>query len=150
MRQHYGHKARILHWCTDQAMTHALAGMELTAAQGQVMGYLAHRQEPPCAKDIEDAFRLSHPTVSGILSRLEKKGFIGFRPDEKDRRIKRICILPKGEKCLETMHQTIRENDRKMVEGFTEEEKKLFAEYLERAIANMGREQCHCKEEGRT
>ena len=77
----YGHYARILHWCTDQAITSALAQMDLTASQGHIMGYLAHRDQPPCSRDIEEAFRMSHPTVSGLLSRLEKKGFIEFRSD---------------------------------------------------------------------
>ena len=122
MNTHYGHLARILHWCTDQAMTNALTQMDLTAAQGHIMGYLVHRKEAPCARDIEEAFHLSHPTVSGLLSRLEKKGFIEFRPDEKDRRCKRIYILPKGHECTEMMHQTILYNEQRMVEGFSETE----------------------------
>ena len=67
---------RILHWCADQAMTNALATMDLTAAQGHIMAYLDHQKAPPCPKDIEEAFHLSHPTVSGLLARMEKKGFI--------------------------------------------------------------------------
>ena len=140
---HYGHYARILHWCTDQAMTAALAEMDLTAAQGHIMGFIAHRPAPPCCRDIEEAFRLSHPTVSGLLSRLEKKGFIEFRADETDRRIKRVYIQPKGRECIETMHNTIQENEERMVQGFTEEEKELFRDFLARAIANMGGSPCH-------
>ena len=138
MDVHYGHLARMLHWCTDQSMTNALAGMELTAAQGHVMGYLAHQKEPPCPKDVEEEFHLSHPTVSGILSRLEQKGFIALLPDEKDRRCKRIHILPKGRECLELMHNTILANEERMVRGFTPEERAQFAELLRRAISNMG------------
>ena len=142
MNTHYGHLARILHWCTDQAMTNALTQMDLTAAQGHIMGYLVHRREAPCARDIEEAFHLSHPTVSGLLSRLEKKGFIEFRPDEKDRRCKRIYILPKGHECTEMMHQTILHNEQRMVEGFSEAEKAQFSELLQRAISNMGCSPC--------
>lgn len=138
MDVHYGHLARILHWCTDQSMTNALAGMDLTAAQGHVMGFLAHQKEPPCPKDVEEVFHLSHPTVSGILSRLEQKGFIAQLPDEKDRRCKRIHILPKGQECLELMHNTILANEERMVRGFSLEERELFADFLRRAIANMG------------
>jgi DNA-binding MarR family transcriptional regulator len=129
-------------------MTNALAGMELTAAQGHIMGYLAHRQEPPCSKDIEEAFHLSHPTVSGLLARLEKKGFIEFRPDETDRRCKRIYILEKGRQCHNVMHQTIMDNEARMVEGFSEEEKERFYELLNRAIDNMGGNPCTRREKG--
>ena len=34
--------------------------------------------------------------MSGILSRLEKKGFIELRPDPADKRCKRIYVLDKG------------------------------------------------------
>lgn len=119
-------------------MTNALASMELTAAQGHIMGFITHRETPPCARDIEEAFHLSHPTVSGLLSRLERKGFIAFRPDENDRRCKRICVLPKGLELDETMHRIIRDTEDQMVQGFTEEEQAQFAHFLTRAIENMG------------
>jgi len=151
LRQHYGHRIRILHWCADQAMTGALAQMELTAAQGRIMGYLAHRKTPPCSRDIEEEFHLSHPTVSGLLSRLEKKGFIEFRPDPDDRRCKRIYILEKGLQCTDTMHKTILENEERMVRGFTPEEKEQFLSFLNRAITNMGVSPCkNHKEESET
>ena len=134
---------RILHWCTDQSMTSALEAMDLTAAQGHIMGYLTHCQSPPCPRDVEEVFHLSHPTVSGILSRLEKKGFLELRPDENDRRCKRICILSKGRQCHETMHQTILSNENRLVQDFTEEEKRIFSDLLTRAIANMGGSPCH-------
>lgn len=149
MKKLYGHRIRILHWCTDQSMTNALAEMELTAAQGHIMGYLAHADKPPCPRDLEEAFHLSHPTVSGLLARLEKKDFIEFRPDETDRRCKRICIKPKGMACHETMQRVIRENEEKMVSDFSEAERVQFAAFLERAMGNMGVAPCEdfCEEE---
>lgn len=145
LSQHYGHQLRILHWQFDQTVSGALAEMELTAAQGHIMGFLTHRKDPPCSRDIEEAFHLSHPTVSGLLSRLEKKGFIEFRPDPEDRRCKRIYILPKGQSCNETMHRTIAAYEAKIVAGFSEEEKEQFAAYLQRAISNMGHVPCERK-----
>jgi DNA-binding MarR family transcriptional regulator len=140
---HYGRLLRILHWCTDQTMTHALEAMDLTSAQGHIMGFLAHSKEPPCPRDIEEKFQLSHPTVSGILSRLEQKGFIEMRPDTHDRRCKRIYVLPKGMELDETMHQTIRATEEKMVQDFTEEEKAQFEVLLKRAIHNL--DVCGCR-----
>ncbi len=138
LNSHYGYLLRILHWCTDQSMTNALESMELTASQGHIMGFLAHKEQPPCPRDIEKEFRLSHPTVSGLLSRLEQKGFIQLRSDPDDRRCKRIYILPKGRQCHDLMHRTIQENERRIVEGFSPEEQEQFAALLQRAITNMG------------
>ena len=138
MLPRYGHYIRMLHCGTDQAMTNALASMELTAAQGHIMGFIAHSKQPPCARDIEEAFHLSHPTVSGLLSRLEKKGFVELRPDEQDRRCKRIYILPKGQELHQTMNATILTTEEQIVKGFTEEEKAQFGNYLSRALDNLG------------
>ena len=150
MSLHYGHLIRILHSCTDQVMSGALADMELTAAQGHIMGFLAHCKEPPCPRDIEEAFRLSHPTVSGLLARLERKDFIALRTDAADRRCKRIDIRPKGWECLDTMHRTILANEERLVQGFTEDEKAQFALLLERAIGNMGGNPCKRKHKEET
>ena len=145
MSPSFGHMVRILHWCTDQAMTAALEKMELTAAQGHIMGYLNHCPDPPCPKDVEERFRLSHPTVSGILSRLEQKGFLELISDSKDRRYKRIRVLPKGVECHQRIHEAIAANEELMVRDFTEEERELFHRLLTRAIANMGHSPCHHK-----
>lgn len=152
MQNHYGRLARTLHWCTDQAMTAELEKMDLTAAQGHIMGYLAHKSQPPCPRDIENEFHLSHPTVSGLLSRLEQKDFIELRTDENDRRIRRIYVLPKGKECHDRMHRIIMDNESRMVAGFTEEERAQFAALLTRAIQNMGGSPCQRKhkEEGNT
>ena len=140
--RHFGHYVRILHWCTDQRMTHALMHYDLTASQGRILGYIAHRKTAPCSRDIEDEFNLSHPTVSGLLSRLEKKDFIQFCPDETDRRCKRIYLLPKGKSFTERIHRTIQETETQMVQNFTEEEKEQFFRLLNRAITNMGGDPC--------
>ena len=145
MDRHFGHYVRILHWCTDQRMTSALTEVDLTASQGPILGFIAHRKTAPCSRDIEEEFHLTHPTVSGLLSRLEKKDFIEFLPDETDRRCKRIYLRPKGRDFMETIHRTIKETEVQMVQDFTEEEKEQFVAFLGRAITNMGGDPCHRK-----
>lgn len=135
---HYGHMFRILHCAISQTVTQAMMEMELTSAQGRIMGFLAMQKDPPCAKDIEENFNLSHPTVSGILSRLEKKDFIEFRPDQQDKRCKRIYMLPKGADCNERIYRTILENEGLIVRGFSQEEMAQFADLLTRAANNLG------------
>ena len=149
LNKRLGTKFRILHSCTDQAATGALAQMGLTAAQGHIMCYLSRSPQPPCAHDIEEVFQLSHPTVSGLLCRLEKKGFIELRPDPDDKRRKRIYILPRGEACNKHMHESISAIEAQLVQGFTDQEQAQFLSLLDRAIANMGGapHRPQCKEE---
>ena len=138
LKLHYGFLVRILHWCNANAMDSAMEKLELTSAQGHIMAYLAHAKTPPCPRDLEAEFHLTHPTVSGLLSRLEQKGFIELQTDPEDRRVKRIYVLEKGIQCHEVMHDTILQNEQRMVEGFTQEEQEIFSDLLQRAIRNMG------------
>lgn len=145
MNHHFGPRLRSLHWCTEQMLTNALAEMELTGSQGRILSYIARAKTPPCARDIEAYFGLSHPTVSGILNRLEKKEFIQYHPDGEDRRCKRLSILPKGAECHAAILRTIRDMERRLVAQFTPEEQASFSQFLDRAIQNMGGHPCCLK-----
>lgn len=112
--------------------------MDLTAAQSHIIGYLTRRSEPPCARDLEEFFRLSHATISGLLSRMEAKGFIEVRPDPRDRRIKRIYLRERGIACSKRTRDVIDENEQLIVRGFTPEERALFMDFLRRAAENLG------------
>lgn len=138
LKHHYGPRFRVLHWCTDQLLNDALADMDLTSSQGRILGYLSHHAQAPCPRDLEEHFHLSHPSISGTLSRMEKKGFIEFRPDPADHRCKRIYILPKGMECHTRIEQNIDMNEARVVQDFTPEEQELFSQFLNRAITNLG------------
>ena len=146
MQPLYGHLIRVLSNHAELATTSALASMDLTAAQGHIMGFITHRKSAPCARDIEEFFHLSHPTVSGILSRLEQKEFIELRPDPVDRRCKRIYSTDKGLQLHETMNRTIQTMETQLVQDFTPEEQALFSHLLQRAIDNLGGHPCKRKQ----
>ena len=133
----YGHMFRVLSCAMGQNMNQALSGMDLTFAQGYILGYLEHCAQPPCAKDMEEKFRLSHPTVSGLLSRMEKKGFIAQKPDPQDRRRKLCDLQPKGKQCCEALAEVIRQGDANLLTGFSPEEAAQFQSYLLRAMRNV-------------
>ena len=137
--EHLGHSFKKLHFLLDQAINQRLLELDLTTAQGHVIGYLTHAKEPPCARDLETDFGLSHATVSGILSRMEDKGFIAIEPDPKDRRVKRIRLLERGNACSREILLRIHETERILSEGFSPEELELFRSYLKRAIQNLSK-----------
>ena len=130
-------------------MNRKLQELDLTNAQGHAICFLTHTPEPPCARDIESTFGLSHATVSGILSRMEAKGFIEVRPDPTDRRIKRLGLLERGTACYKSISRHVEESEQIMTEGFTEAELLQFRSYLSRAIANLEQSvrQTHCNRE---
>ena len=118
-------------------MNRKLQELDLTNAQGHAICFLTHAKEQPCARDIESNFGLGHATVSGILSRMEAKGFIELRADPEDRRIKRICLLEKGHTCSQAIGRHIRDTEQIMAKSFTDQELELFRSFLKRAIDNL-------------
>ena len=46
--------------------------------------------------DIEEALKLSNPTVSGTLDRLERKGLVKRLPDPENRRVNQIALTEKA------------------------------------------------------
>lgn len=146
---HLGHTFKKLHFLLEQIMNRKLQELDLTSAQGHAIGFLSRRAEAPCARDIEAAYGLSHATVSGILSRMESKGFIELRPDPSDRRVKRIYLQDKGTACSQSIAMHIRESERIMTEGFTDQELEQFRSYLSRAIRNLEQtvRENHCNRE---
>lgn len=132
-----GQSVKKLHFLMGQTINQRLVELDLTTAQGHAIGYLAHCPEPPCARDIETAFGLSHATVAGILSRLEGKGFIELRADPEDRRVKRIFLLDKGHACSQAIGRHIRDTEQVMAGGFTPGELEQFRGFLKRAVDNL-------------
>ena len=135
--EYLGHSIKKLHFLMEQAINQRLLELDLTSAQGHVISFLRRSKEPPCAKDLETAYGLSHATVSGILSRMEAKGFIEQRPDSRDRRVKRIFLLERGLACSQSIWQHIEESERTMSAGFSPEEQAQLRTFLSRAISNL-------------
>ena len=137
MKYYIGHHFKTLHFLIEQNMNRQLTELDLTHAQGRIIGFLRRSKLPPCARDIEAEFGLSHPTVSGLLNRMEAKGFIELRSDTQDRRVKRIFLLEKGYACSNQIWSCIEESEKRMTNGFTPEEKVQLCDYLRRVINNL-------------
>ena len=69
--KHMGRYFKVMQIRMEHDLNRKLQELDLTSAQGHIIGYLTHAKEPPCARDLEQFFGLSHPTVSGLISRME-------------------------------------------------------------------------------
>lgn len=89
--QNLGPRLRYLNNRITQYMDQQFLALDLTSTQSFLLHHLSlHEQEAVYPKDLEKRFHLTHPTVSGVLQRLEAKNFIIIEPDKADRRCKRI------------------------------------------------------------
>ena len=60
-------------------------------------------------KEIKDFLKLNASTVTGIISRLENKGFVARLPKKEDKRIGLVAITAKGMKLLEKTPEPLHE-----------------------------------------
>ena len=80
----------------DKHMNEGLKKYDLTKTQRDILGYLHFTDKNPVIqKDIEEHFHISNPTVTGILNRLEQKGFIERKRSLKDKRVRTIVLTKK-------------------------------------------------------
>ena len=124
----------------------------LTVAQFEIMLYLLKNpDEIIYQKELERSFRLSNPTVTGILSRLEEKGMITRQVDRKDHRFRVVMLSPKGRQILNDMEGRLHETEEKVFGCLKEEEMDQLLALLDKVTANLswrqgGHSVCGCTE----
>ena len=98
--RHLGGYFRAISNALGQNMQRNLDELGLTATQNMFLHHLWFRQEKlgltTSPKDLEEFFDIKHPTVSGILQRMEASGFVEFQPSQTDRRCKVIGLTQKS------------------------------------------------------
>ena len=74
-----------------------LESLNLTSVQGEVLFYLFHNQDKKIyQKTIEESLKISNPTVTGILQRMEEKELISRVVDESDARYRVIVLCSRA------------------------------------------------------
>ena len=114
-----------------------MARQGLTISQARLLGFVGRSGGSVMQRDIEGFLSVSHPTVVGIVSRLEKKGFVSCRTDECDRRNKLVSLTEKTEEMWEQLRAEMAEEERWLVRGLSQEEEDTLLALLRRILANL-------------
>ncbi len=122
-----------------------MSAYNLTSIQADVlMHILIHCKTKEINQlDIQAHFKLTNPTVSGIIDRLEEKEFIKRVRSERDARYRRLVPLPKGEALFEALRFSAREAEANIVRNMTPEEAAEFSRLLDIAL-KTAEEDCCC------
>ncbi len=91
----------------------------LTLAQSRVLVFINQHDGQVTQKQIEDHLKVSHPTVVGIIARMQKNGFVTCQTDKKDHRNKLVALTPMAKKTGRNMSAVIKEMDARMLEPLT-------------------------------
>ena len=122
-----------------------MSAYNLTSIQADVLMYILNNYQSQEVNqlDIQAVFKLTNPTVSGIIDRLEEKEFIKRVRSERDARYRRLVPLPKGEALFEALRFSAREAEANIVRNMTPEEAAEFNRLLDIAL-KTAEEDCCC------
>lgn len=95
---------------------------DLTLSQERVLAYMMSEGGSVTQKNIEDHLKVTHPTVVGIVARLEKNGFVHCYLDPENRRNKIVELSERAYQIADEMKATIRLHEEMMLKGLSVEE----------------------------
>ncbi len=109
----------------------------VTTPQLIVLQELARSRDGVPVGTLATAVSLSHGTVTGIVSRLEKRDLVRRDDDERDRRRVLVHVTPQGEALLATAPPPIQESFVTEFQRLEDWEKHLLLSSLQRVVAMM-------------
>lgn len=122
----------------EKEFNNRLRKLGITSSQCEVLDFLfTSSQEEITQRDVEKALNLKNPTVTGLLKRLDEKGFILSVPSNKDKRCKNIYLTEKAYDIQKRMEMNRKKLDKMLTIGMSKKEKAAFEKMLERVLYNM-------------
>jgi DNA-binding MarR family transcriptional regulator len=121
-----------------QAQADRLAREEgLTMQQWELLMRLRHAPAPLDQRALGCAMAVTPPTVTALVDAAEERGLVRREPHPQDRRRRLVALTDAGQAALTRAPHLGREVGRRMTRGFTDEERALLADLLERCAGNL-------------
>ncbi len=140
----YGLKIAIIDRTFKRMMDKWASDMGLTFAQIRVLKEISEMEEQGISeinqKDLEKYEKVSHPTMTGILQRLESKGFVKCCPSEIDKRLKKISCTDQSKNMFKKLDAKDYQVFHEMCKGFSQEEITMLNSFFDRMIANISQD----------
>ncbi len=113
-----------------------LTKIGVTRGQPRILRYLKFH-DGCIQRELCENCHLEPATVTNILGKMERDGFIRRCHQPGSRRNMQVFLLPKGEARLCDVDKVHRHLEKEIFKGFTPEEKRQMAEFMERMIGTM-------------
>lgn len=85
-------------------------------------------------KDIETEFSINRATASKMLSLMEEKKFISRETSAEDGRLKKVVVLPEGEKMRKICLNIKKEMEQELTSPLTKEEAETLKKILRKMV----------------
>ncbi len=109
---------------------------ELTHVQVFVLNQL-HKQDGLTQTELSGRMDIGTVTVSGLVDRLEAKGYVERRADDKDRRAKRVWLTPKVKDIQKQISKSMLHLNEVTLHGMDEADIEQLVATLRKAKSNL-------------
>ena len=136
-----GLRFSLLHRAFKKQLDARLQEKGLTGVQFGVLAQLRRLRraglEEINQRDLEEAMHVTHPTMTEIVKRLEKQGFVSCAPSERDRRFKSIRPTEKAESLQREMDELDGSIFRELCRGLSPEEVDSLGALTDKMLSNI-------------
>lgn len=121
--------------CELLYIRHALEQFDLQPLEGKILIFLENHQYTQ--EDICVYFDLDKGRIAKSLSELEGRDLVCRHINEKNKRQKFVGITESGHHVLEDIHKVFNHWDELCYTGFTDDEKKMYQDFVRRITENV-------------
>jgi len=104
-------------------------GLEVTPIQGMLLFFL-QKKDGSSLTQISQGLMLENPTVTGLIDRLEKLGYVKRSDHPDDRRVYLIYLTEKGNKVAKKALPIVKKLNEEIKKGYSKEEIENFKKVL--------------------
>ena len=137
-KQSIGFTVKAINNVFEKELTGQLKTLGITSSQCAVLDFLFQtNKEEVNQRDVERHLNLKNPTVTGLLKRLDEKGFILCVPNATDKRRKNIYLTEKAYDIQRRMETDRRKTEKMLTIGMTKKEVDALKKGLEKVLYNI-------------
>lgn len=114
---------------TNLQKTFSESGMEVTPIQVMLLFFL-QKNDGSSLTQVSHGLMLENPTVTGLIDRLEKSGYVKRSDHPNDRRVYLVYLTEKGRKVANKALPIVKNLNEQIKEGYSREEIENFKKVL--------------------
>lgn len=109
---------------------------DLNRSQASVL-FMLHQQDSMSQKELAAQLNITAPSITSLIQKMERTGYIIREPDRKDQRVMRLTLSEKGKSCIQAVKDVAGRMERILLEGMSPEERLLFRRLMIQANENL-------------
>lgn len=129
--------AKVVNDSLETLANRNLKKIGITLSQAKVMAFINDRKKQNTSqRDLEAFFKVTHPTIIGLLNRLKLKGYIRKEYNDDDRR-KYVFLTDEGKKIVKELSSLQKKTEAVILKDFAEKDVEKLLSFMEKIYANI-------------